>query len=160
MKNKRLPFIILALAAIGAIIFFAASCSKTELDAVRGIQPVSTNDLEWKRSFIDELKSMSPTERKEEVDKFAPRLNSQLVAFLQRSGYTCNIGSITYKFGSGDASEIKSGDGNTYDLPFADQLYAVVKGGACFRDSLMIFVECFNGTFSIVGDRNVQTEVL
>lgn len=130
-----------------------ASCNKGEnVDVVNGVEAVDVHDIKWRTEFINSLKDLTPAQRKEKIDEVVPRLNSQLVATLQAHGKDCEVKSITYVFGSGQARQVASGDGKLHDGYFNDQLYAVVKGGACFGDSLMAFVRCFNGVFIIEGE--------
>jgi hypothetical protein len=137
---------------IMAICMICASCNKEEKDVVNGIAPVDVHDIEWRTALIESLKPLSPTERKAKLDEVVPRLNTQLVQMLRRNGKDCEIKTITYVFGSGRARQVASGDGNLHNGYFNDQLYAVIKGGACFGDSLMAFVQCFNGVFIIEGE--------
>jgi hypothetical protein len=152
--KKNLSFIVAAILLIGIDAYFV-SCSNAKasnVDVVNGTQPVDVHDIQWKKQFIASLKPLSPVERKTRIDQVVPRLNTQLVENLRERGFGCEIKSITYVFGSGTAKEVASGDGNTYNGHFDDQLYAVIKGGDCFKDSLMAFVQCFNGVFVIEGD--------
>lgn len=152
-KTKLVKKQTLLLTAFVAMCMMFASCNKSEkLDVVNGIVPVDVHDIQWRADFIKSLKPLTPAQRKAEIDKVVPRLNTQLVAMLRNHGKNCEITSITYVFGSGSARQVASGDGNTYDGEFSDQLYAVVKGGTCFGDSLMAFVQCFNGVFIIEGE--------
>ncbi len=144
-------FAALLIIGIGETLSSCSSAGATKLDVVNGTVPVSVHDIEWRKSLIETLKPMTPTERKAEIDKVLPRLNSQLVASLRERGYGCDIASIEYVFGSGTSESVESGDGNTYSGFYEDQLYAVIKGDKCFKDSMMVFVQCFNGTFVIDG---------
>lgn len=152
---KKILSTCLALVIVISANFYLTSCAEakaSKIDAVDGILAVDVHDMGWRREFIASLKPLTPAERKARVDQVVPRLNAQLIENLQRAGFNCEITSITYVFGSGDAEGVTSGDGKKYDNAyFVDDLYAVVKGGTCFGDSVMAFVECFNGVFRIKG---------
>ncbi len=155
---------------LSGIIFFLmyncnVSCTNAgatkKLDIVNGTAPMDIHDIEWRKAFIAELKELSPEQRIAQINRVLPRLNAQLVASLHKRGLACEIVSISYGFGTGDAEAVGSGDGHKYDGVFEDQLFAIVKGkpgNHCFkdslgfRDSLVVFVQCFNGTFVINGE--------
>lgn len=153
MKTK----IFLSLSALLLIIGTYFSCSKTQTvkaaevdDVVNGPVPVDVHDIEWRKRFIQKLKPLTADQRKVEIEKALPHLNTSLAMMLQNHGYNCEF-KITYVFGSGNADSVKSGDGKYYRGGFKDQLYAIVKG-PCFKDSLITFVQCFNGVFVIEGE--------
>lgn len=142
-------------------IFTASSCSKNgdknpQIDVVNGLTPMDVHDIQWRKDLITRLKSLTPAQRKAEIDKEVPRLNSQLVAYLVSRGKTCPVKNITYGFGSGKADSVESARSPRQNGVFTDQLFAIVKGGKCFGDSLIVFVQCFNGTFALAGD-NLET---
>lgn len=153
---KKLLFLALCLIGLSVWIYSCSSANAKPVDVVNGTQPFDVHDIEWKKNFIESLKPLTPKERKEKIDQVLPRLNSSLVKSIRSRGFDCEIKTITYVFGSGTAKKVASGDGANYDGVFTDQLYAVVKGGKCFGDSLMAFVQCFNGVFTIEGE-NQQT---
>ncbi len=152
--KKFLFFPLMAILFVGTIDFLSScsNASASKVDVVNGTTPMDVHDIQWRTEFINSLKEMTPEQRKAEVDRVLPRLNSQLVASLQQRGKYCEIKSIEYAFGSGKAKEVESGDGNSYDGYYADQLYAIVKGGSCFKDSTIVFIQCLNGTFVIDGE--------
>jgi len=79
------------------------------------------------------------------------RLTTQLVSFLRRKGFNCQIDSIQYHYGTGTAEDVQSGDGNRYSGKFESQPYATISG-PCFQKGLSVFILCFNGTFSLNSD--------
>jgi hypothetical protein len=127
-----------------------------EVDVVNGIKPFDVHNIEWRKAFIAKLKPLTPAQRKEEIDKVLPYLNGSLMNTVRKNGYDCDVKTVTYVFGSGTAKKVASGDGKQYDGYFNDQLYAVVKGDKCFKDSLMLFVACFNGVFTIENNKDNQ----
>lgn len=135
------------LLAVGAFTTFY-SCNKELLDVVTGTQPVQTDS--WRTALVTQLQNAhSNAEREQIMAANGQHLTTQLVAFLRNSGYGCRIDTITYHYGSGTADSTLSGDGNRYNGGFTNQPYAIVKGGDCFRDSLAVFILCFNGTFGL-----------
>jgi len=123
--------------------FFA--CGK---DVVEDRDPVNSDD--WRTELVTQLRSaQNDAERSIIMEENGVRLTSQLIYFLKSNGYDCRIDTIEYRYGSGKAMDVASGDGNTYDGKFKSQPYAIVKGGECFKDSMFVFILCFNGTFSL-----------
>lgn len=132
-----------------SVFFFA--CSK---DVVTDHDPVSADD--WRTEIVTKLRSAdNDVQRSAIMEQSGVRLTTQLIHFLKSSGYNCPIDTITYHYGSGKAMDVASGDGNTYDGKFKSQPYAVVKGGACFKGTLYVFILCFNGTFSLESDSKI-----
>lgn len=157
---KKVFFFSFALITVLGFSFYFSSCSNavaSKIDVVNDIPPMDVHDAAWRKEFIAKLKPLSPEQRAKEIEQVAPRLNSQILAYLRIRGYKCDIEPITYVFGSGNADSVSSGNGTTNNSGiFTDQLYAVIKGGDCLKkDSLMMFVQCFNGVVSIVGDTYV-----
>lgn len=147
--KKRKIFAGVVLVIIIVLIIF--SVMKNKKDVVGGIQPMEESGIGWRTEIIDSLRKLPQDQRSEFIQKNVPQLNSQLIRFLRNSRYDCNVDSVTYLFGSGKAKGVQSGDGNTYDGYYDEQLYAVIKGETCFKDSLVVFVQCLNGTFSLKG---------
>lgn len=147
--NKRNVFIGVVFMVILSFIIF--SVVKNKKDVVGGIQPMEESGIGWRTEIIDSLRKLPQDQRAGFIQQNVPQLNSQLIRFLRNSGYDCNVDSVTYLFGSGKAKGVQSGDGNTYNGYYDEQLYAVIKGETCFKDSLVVFVQCLNGTFSLKG---------
>ncbi|HVY36002.1 MAG TPA: hypothetical protein VG982_01845 [Candidatus Paceibacterota bacterium] len=154
---KKLSFFCLVLITALTMSFHFSSCSNADankVDVVNGVQPFDVHDITWRKEFIASLKPLTPEQRRQRIDDVLPHLNASLVSTLRENGLDCEIKSITYMFGSGTAKGVSSGDGEKYDGTYEDQLYAVVKGGKCFGDSVVAFVQCFNGVFSLKGKNN------
>jgi hypothetical protein len=137
-------------AMVGLATLLIISCSTK--DVINDIDPMETEGLEMRSQIVDSLRKLPAEERGRFMEQNAPQLNSMLTSYLRQRGYSCEIKTIGYGFGSGKAKGVESGDGNRHNGHYNDQLYAIVKGGKCFDDSLIVFVQCLNGTFSLKGD--------
>jgi len=145
---KRIFVTFLAITALFAVTFLISCEKEKTLDVVNDTTPVSQN--QWRTSLVSQLQSAeNDTERSHIMAENGVQLTAQLTAFLRRNGYPCPIDTIIYKYGSGEAMDVASGDGNAYSGEFTSQPYAVVEGGDCFRNGLSVFILCFNGTFSL-----------
>jgi hypothetical protein len=117
-------------------------------DVVKDHQPVSSDS--WRTDLVKKIQSAeNDAERNTLMEKNGQVLTTQLISFLRTNGYNCNIDTIMYRYGSGKAKDVASGDKKTYSGHFDPQPYAIVKGGSCFKDSLYVFILCFNGTFQL-----------
>lgn len=142
--------IILALLFLGVISnTHLTSCSDAKaIDVVEGVIPVQTDA--WRSTLVRSLQlAGSDEERAEILNNATNRLTNQLIGFLRNSGYTCRIDTVLYRYGSGKADNVAGGDRKSHDGIFKDQPYAVIKGDTCFKDSMYVFIRCFNGTFSL-----------
>lgn len=159
MKKLRL-FSFLLITALSFLSINFSSCTGAKaanpVDVVNGTTPINTHDIEWRKDFIAKLKPLTPEQRKEEIDRVLPRLNGSLFGAIRAGGFDCEITSVTYMFGSGTADSVASGDGKKYNGYFEDQLYAVAKGPKCIKDSVTVFVQCFNGYVTLKGDESNQ----
>lgn len=145
------------LAVITGRIF--SSCTQTKgaalIDVVNGTMAVNPHDTTWRKEFIAKLKPLTPEQRRVEIDRVLPRLNSSIMSRLDGS-FNCTNVAITYMFGSGTADSVASGDGKKYSGYFKDELYAVVKSPNCITDSVTLFVKCFNGWVTMKADDGWQ----
>ena len=144
MKNKRLPFIILALAAIATIIFFAVSCSKEKsiVDLVNDIEPVHRLDNRY-TSVLDTLSTMTDKGKLEYINKQWPTLGNDVVYWVRnysddmpaysRISKTARIDSVVLLFGSGKDAQGNDANGNMHDGGiFDNDLIARIKYGSEF----------------------------
>ncbi len=137
-------------AMMGLATLLMISCSTK--DVINDIDPMETEGLQVRTQIIDSLRNLPPEERGRFMEQNAPQLNSMLASYLRQRGYSCEIETVGYSFGSGKAKGVESGDSTRHNGHYNDQLYAIIKGGSCFGDSLIVFVQCLNGTFSLKGD--------
>ena len=131
---------------------FSCSDESSELDVVNGVEAVASSHFQTE--LVNALRNATTDEERTEIlQRNSSFITARLTRFLKYRGYECDIDSISYRYGSGKAQSVESGDGNRYSGVFKNQPYAVVYGD-CFGDQLYVFIRCFNGTFSIMGDNN------
>jgi hypothetical protein len=160
MKQKI--YLLLLLVAIASVsVFYACNeVNASKLDVVNNIPPMDVHDIAFRQMIVDSIQKLPIEKRADYMNEVAPHLTPKLVKNLRNRGFTCDITSITYMLGKGRADSVTSGDGKKYSGTYgyvegkpAGELFAVVKGNSeCFKDSLIVFVACLNGTFEIEGD--------
>ncbi len=149
MKKLHL-FSFLLITALGCFlsINFSSCNSASALDVVEGVTPVQTE--EWRTELVRSMQiAGNDQERVAILNRETVRLTNGIIRFLRSSGYECPINTITYHYGSGKAEGVTGGDSTEHKGKFTNQPYAIVKGGACFKDSLSVFILCYNETFSL-----------
>lgn len=143
---KRLLFF------FGAVSFLLAACHQK--DVVTDFKAQNTDA--WRTQFVHQLQTAkNDSERQVLMEQNGVHLTTQLIAFLRSQGFPCSIDTIIYRYGSGTADSVSSGDGKKHTGTFSSQPYAIVKGDSCFNDSLFVFILCFNGTFTIHSTNSV-----
>ncbi len=121
------------------------SCKKK--DVVFDHPPMSSDP--WRNQLVSDLQNAPNDEtRIKMLNQRSSYLTQQLIMYLRNHGYKCPIDTILYRYGSGKAIDVTAKDGK-HSGPFKPQPYALIKGGECFRDSMYVFILCFNGTFSL-----------
>lgn len=149
---KKLSFLILTIFSIWVIDLACTNASAK--DVVEDVIPVQTET--WRTELVRSMQiAGNDHERVEILNRETVRLSNGIIRFLRSSGYKCPIDTITYHYGSGKAEGVTGGDSTSHKGKFTDQPYAVVKGGECFKDSLHVFILCYNETFSLTARRSV-----
>lgn len=156
MKNKRLPFIILALAAIGAIIFFAASCSKerSDLDLVNDIGAVHRLDPDHTR-ILDELADLpAGTDKLAYINERWPHLGRDVVIWIKsypdhlppdaRIAKEAKIDSFPLFYGSVPDAIANDSTGKKFRGKFENRLVIAIYVHGEEKPRLYL-VECANG---------------
>lgn len=154
--KKSIPWILSVVVLLSIGLVLDACNDASAINVVKGTKPVDTHDYEWRTNFVAGLKSLTPEQRRARIDSFLPHLNTALTDNLRRAKFMCAFTSITYRFGSGKADSVASGDGKKYSGYYEDELYAIVKG-PCIKDSITAFVACYNGTFYLKADQSDET---
>ena len=110
--------------------------------------PANSSDP-WRTQLVQDIQNAPNDEvRIKMLNQRSSYLTQQLIMYLRNNGYKCPIDTILYRYGSGKAKNVTSKNGK-HSGPFKPQPYAVIKGGKCFKDSMYVFILCFNGTFSL-----------
>jgi hypothetical protein len=139
-------------ASLFSVFFFSCNSSK---DVVTDIKPVETN--EWRSQLVRDLQNARTDDERRVImaqDDNEKHLTAMLIDFLRRKNYKCEIKSVTYHFGNGKANAVEDGNGERHDGVYTNQPYASIQGDTCFKDGLNVFIECFNGTFSLIPNNN------
>lgn len=147
MKKVILCIAVVVITATSVCLYSCNSASA--VDVVEGVVPVQSDS--WRTELVRRLQiAGNDEERVAILNSETNRLTNVLIAFLRSSNYDCRIDTIEYRYGSGKADSVAGGDKRSdHHGVFTNQPYAVVRGGECFRDSMYVFIRCFNGTFAL-----------